>query len=136
MERSSNKHGRLLDEELKHETAGLTHAGRSTRAEEWRDPEPSGEDQPEVDARPDGAMIGAVPDGMTPEDVEDRATLASHLGKEVYPARRDELIDKLVELNAPARLVSRVRDLPPDREFQNVQEVAVALGLGVEQHRF
>ena len=39
IERSSGKHGRLLDEEMKKEIEGELRAGRLTRAEEWRDTE-------------------------------------------------------------------------------------------------
>lgn len=40
IERSSDKHGRVLDEEMKKEVEGMLRAGRPTRAEPWRDPEP------------------------------------------------------------------------------------------------
>src|SRR5690349_18866170 len=111
MERS-DKHGPRQDEALQNETRGLIQAGRSTRAEEWRDPEPAGEDQPEADFAPNSTLTGGVPEGLTPEGVEERSQLAAHLGKEIYPAYRDEIIDRLVENNAPDRLVSAVRDLP------------------------
>ena len=45
----TDKHGRLLDEELQHETRGLVQGNRSSRAEEWRDPQPAGEYQPTGD---------------------------------------------------------------------------------------
>ena len=40
IERSSDKHGPLRDDALKKEVAGMMRAGRPTRVEEWRDPEP------------------------------------------------------------------------------------------------
>jgi len=135
MERS-DKHGPRQDEELKHETRGLVQGGRSTRAEEWRDPEPSGEDQPDADLAPNGTLAGGVPEGITAEGLEQRSELAAHLGKEVYPAYRDELIDRLVENNAPDRIVASLRGLPADTKYENVGEVASALGLGHESHRF
>jgi len=42
--RSSDKHGPVLDDEMKMEVEGELRAGRSTRAEPWRDPEPIEED--------------------------------------------------------------------------------------------
>lgn len=46
--RSSDKHGPALDDEMKAETEGELRAGRSTRAEPWRDPEPlEDEDAPD-----------------------------------------------------------------------------------------
>ena len=40
----STKHSPREDDELKHELEGMMRAGRSTHAEEWKDPEPSGEE--------------------------------------------------------------------------------------------
>ncbi len=40
IQRSSAKHGPHLDDEMKKETKAMVRAGRPTRAEEWRDPEP------------------------------------------------------------------------------------------------
>lgn len=40
IERSSDKHGRALDEQMKKEVEGMLHAGRPTRSEVWHDPEP------------------------------------------------------------------------------------------------
>jgi hypothetical protein len=40
IERSSDKHGRALDEQMKKEVEGMLHAGRPTRSEAWHDPEP------------------------------------------------------------------------------------------------
>ena len=118
------------------ETRGLVQGGRSGRTEEWRDPEPSGEDQPEADFAPGTTLTGGVPDGLTPEGVEERSELAAHLGRGVYPAYRDEILDRLVENNAPTRLVTLVRDLPADEKYENAGALASALGLGHESHRF
>jgi hypothetical protein len=107
MERGSDKHGARMDDALANEVDGTIQAGRSSRGEAWRDPEPSGEDQPEVDLRPDGALHGGVPVGMTEDDVELRSELAQALGKEIYP----------------------------EEWFVNVQDVWSRLGGGVEQHR-
>lgn len=48
MERGSSKHGPREDEELKHELDGTLRGNRSSRAEEWRDPEPPADDDPDV----------------------------------------------------------------------------------------
>ena len=55
------------DDELKHETRGLEQGGHSTHAEEWREPEPAGEDQPTGDEHvvPEWLEQGTPP-GMTP----------------------------------------------------------------------
>ncbi len=48
MHRESDKHGPLQDDELKNELEGTLRGNRPSRAEEWRDPEPPADDDPEV----------------------------------------------------------------------------------------
>ena len=136
MERGSDKHSPLRDDELKHETEGLTRAGHSTHAEEWKDPEPSGEDQPDADFDPEGTLHGGTPPGMTADDVEGRAEIASYIGKDAYPMVREQIIDLVMDRQAPTRVVDLVRRLPSGREFHNVNEVWAAVGGAVEQDRF
>jgi Protein of unknown function (DUF2795) len=134
-QRGSDKHGPRRDEALAGEVEGLVRAGRTTRAEEWRDPEPPGEDQPDVDLAPDGTLVGGTPAGMTPADVEGRSELAAYLGKEVYPADRETLLATALRDGAPSSVLARLQNLPAGREFHNVQEVWTALGGGTEEHR-
>ena len=136
MERGSDKHGFRLDDALASETEGLQRAGRATHVEVWRDPEPSGEDQPEADLVPGGMLAGGVPSGMRPQDVEGRSELASYLGKEVFPANRTLLQEQAERRHAPDRILEQLRRLPDGREFANVAEVWAALGGGNEQRRF
>ena len=49
MDRGSDKVSPREDEQRKHEVEGLIRSGRTTHAEEWKDPEPIGEDQPDAD---------------------------------------------------------------------------------------
>src|SRR3982750_3874225 len=114
MERGSDKHGPRVDEEMARETEGLVRSGHSTRGEEWKDPEPSGEDQPDADLAPNTTLTGGTPPGMTTDDVEGRAELATYIGKEVYPAVRAQLIDLVMERQAPDRIVDLVKNLPSD----------------------
>jgi hypothetical protein len=132
----SDKHGVVQDDYLKHETQGLERSGRSTHVEEWADPEPSGEDQPMASLDPNGGLTGGVPSGMTPREVEERSLLARHLGKSIYPATRADIVAKLREEHAPSRFVDRVEQLPDGKQFENVQEIAMALGMHVETQRF
>ncbi|MGY1844061.1 DUF2795 domain-containing protein [Modestobacter sp. SYSU DS0875] len=78
----------------------------------------------------------ATSPGTDPADVERRAQIAEALGKEVWPADRDALVAKAQENNAPDGVLSALHRLPAHGEFTNVQEVAEALGMGTEQHRF
>ena len=78
----------------------------------------------------------ATAPGTSTGDVEHRAALAEVLGKEVWPADRDALVAKAQEGNAPDRVLSDLRRLPSGQQFDNVQDVARALGIGTEQQRF
>lgn len=136
MERGSDKHSPMLDDKMKAETAGLVAAGRSTRAQEWHDPEPSGEDEPDVDRAPDSTLTGGTPDGMTAADVERRSRLATVLDRSVFPAVRAQLVEDAEANHAPEAILDELRRLPDGREFANVNEVWTTLGGGTEQHRF
>ena len=131
----TDKHGPLLDEELQHETRGLVQGGRSSRAEEWRDPEPAGEDQPTGDRIYPEDRRGN-PEGMTQTDVDERSDIARNLGTSAFPGTRDELVAIAADNEATDHVLSLLRSLPADQTFENVQDVATALGLHVETHRF
>lgn len=135
MERGSDRHGRLLDEAMKGEVEGLTRSGHTTRADESLDPEPAGEDQPDVDLSPDGTLAGGTPDGMTEQDVTARSELAAVLGR-CYPCDRAVLLEKAAENNAPDSVLAELRRLPEGQEFTNLNDVWTALGHPSEDHRF
>jgi hypothetical protein len=78
----------------------------------------------------------ATPAGTDQGVIERRAALAEVLGKEVWPADRDTLVAKAEEATAPDAVLAQLRRLPEGRQFENVQDVAQALGLGTEQQRF
>jgi hypothetical protein len=78
----------------------------------------------------------ATSPGTSEAGVERRAAIAEALGKEVWPADRDTLLAKAQDGNVPDRVLAELRGLPGDRKFENVQEVARALGIGTEQERF
>jgi len=48
MDRGNAKHGPREDDELKHELRGTLDGNRSSRIDEWRDPEPPADDDPDV----------------------------------------------------------------------------------------
>lgn len=62
-------------------------------------------------------------------DVEARSEIARALGKEVWPADRERLIEVAAENDATDRVLARLQSLPEGVSFTNVQEVAVELGL-------
>ena len=78
----------------------------------------------------------ATSPGTDQGDIERRAALAEALGKEVWPADRDALVAKAQESSASDAVLGQLRRLPEGQQFENVQDVARALGLGTEQQRF
>jgi|SRR4051794_24538067 hypothetical protein len=136
IQRGSAKHGPRLDDEQKHETEGLVRGTGTTRAQEWNETEPS--QRPEDDMiprrRPPGHEPGSTI-GITPADVERRSNLAKWLSDARYPADAHDLLTHAEAKNAPDAVLQAVRDLP-DLKYQNVGQVAEALGLGVERHRW
>lgn len=48
IERSSDKHGPKQDDELEHEMDAMLKGDGPARKEEWRDPEPPADDDPDV----------------------------------------------------------------------------------------
>jgi hypothetical protein len=136
VERGSDKVSPRADEELKHQTQGLIRSGHTTHAEEWKDPEPIGEYQPDADLAPDGTLHGGIPAGMSADDVEGRAELATFLGKDAYPMVREQIINLAIDRSAPDRVIDLVRQLPAGREFHNINEVWTTLGGNVESERF
>jgi hypothetical protein len=137
MERGSAKHGPRLDEQQKHETEGIVRGGGPTHAEEWKEPEPTeapGEEGLAPPARPPGHEPGTAA-GISPADVERRSNLAKWLSDARFPADHASLIAHAERAHAPEPVLDAVRSLP-DMQYANVSEVAQALGLGVEQHRW
>ena len=135
MERGSDKHSARMDDALEAEVSGLIRSGHDNRAD-WNSPEPSGEDQPDVDRVPDGTLSGGVPDGMTEDDVEARSELATYLGR-LWPATREELIRVATDNEAPDAVIDSLHSLPMGQQFANLQEVWSQVSGGhVEGHRF
>lgn len=138
MERGSSKHSPRVDEEMEHEVQGMLKAERPTRAEEWKESEPAGEDQP------DPGQFGvpeyrqpAPPPGMTNTEVDLRSDLAAHLNpRSTFPAEVSDLLGVLQETNAPDRLHQLVRQLPTGTVYDTLGDVVAALGLHTEDHRF
>ena len=135
MERGSDTHSARMDDALKHDVEGLIRTGHDSR-EDWNSPEPSGEDQPDVDMVPNGTLAGGVPDGMTEQDVETRSELATYLGRSPWPAVGQRLVEVAEGNEAPDRVIDLLRRLPAGREYANVQEAWSALQGGTEEHRF
>ncbi len=134
MERGSDKHSARMDDAMSVEVDGLIRAGHDNRSD-WNSPEPSGEDQPDVDRVPDGTRSGGVPEGMTEQDVEQRSEIASYLGR-VWPATTEQLVFVARENDAPDAVLAALEGLPSGRLFASMQEVWDTVSGGhVETHR-
>lgn len=124
MERGNSKHGPAQDQEMARETQGLVHGGaHRAHAQEWREPEPAADALPPVRRR-DGA------NRWPPErDYELRNELARVLARDWFPARRNAVLARLRDSDAPQDLTERVAALPKDGRFDSPRDVLVALGI-------
>jgi hypothetical protein len=136
MERGSDKHGPRVDDELEREVQSTLRGTGDSRAEDWRDPEPSGEDQPETSLVPEGDDGSGAPQGMTSEEVEQRSRLGTYINRSVLPGDRAALRRSAEENEAPDDVLAEIDRLPSDREFRTVSEVWSALGHTNETQRW
>jgi hypothetical protein len=120
MERGSSKHGPRLDEALDQEVRGMVTGIAGGRAQEWKDPEPAGEDQPEVTVEPD------VPDGAR-GDAEQLSRLGRYIGRSALPGGRTALRHSAEVLEAPDDVLDALDRLPEGETYATVVEVWDAL---------
>jgi Protein of unknown function (DUF2795) len=128
----STKHSAREDDELKHEIEGMIRGGRSTHAEEWKDPEPTAEGEPDVDSSPADTLTGGVPVGMTPDAVVARAELARWLDRADFPSRGADLVEAARDHRAPDAVADELSRLPEDEVFERIGDVVRALGYPTE----
>ena len=131
-EQTGGTHGPREDDALKREVRSELQAHRATRAEEWLEPEPPAEDEPEATWAPEGRP-GGTPPGESWETIELRSDLARHLDRTAFPATRARLLEILAEHQAEQRLLDLVSPLPEDATFANLGELLHALGIPVEE---
>ncbi|GGU85473.1 hypothetical protein GCM10010260_17770 [Streptomyces filipinensis] len=121
MQRGSDRLSVHRDDEMKHELKGMLRSGHPTRVEEWHDPEPAADDDPEVWSGP----VGGLGSPASLERV--RAELARILSRSCFPATAHDLARMLRRRNAPAALADTVAALPHSARYDNVQQLAEAL---------
>jgi Protein of unknown function (DUF2795) len=134
MEHGGGTVGPRQDDALKRETRSEIQGGHATRTEEWREPEPPGEDQPDATWAPEGER-GGVPPGETPEGIQVRSDLARHLDRATFPTQRAGLVAHLSEHNGPQWLIDEASRLPADTTFTGLADVLAALGLPARETR-
>jgi hypothetical protein len=135
MDRGSNKHSPRVDDQLEHEVRGIVQGGVDSHTDESRDPEPSGEDQPQDTWEGSGERTGGAPPGMTYQEVEARSDLGRFIPMHSLPGKRAELIAGARDLNAPDSVLGQLGQLPEDTTYQTVSEIWAALGHHNEAHR-
>ena len=137
MERGSDKHSARMDEAMKGEVQGLIQGKTQgdPHAAEWKQAEPAGEDQPDVDRAPGTTLVGWTPDGMTDDDVARRSDVARFLRPMRFPLDREGILADAQELNAPVDVLDELRQLPAGQLFVNINDMWAALGHGVESGR-
>lgn len=125
MSHAGSAHGPRKDDALKRETRGEVQANRATRTEEWREPEPPGEDQPDATWAP----------ADTPDPVQLRSDLARYFGRTTFPADRQRLLTVLSRNEAPGPLLDVAAALPAQVTFRALADVLRALGLSIGEGR-
>jgi uncharacterized protein DUF2795 len=128
MDRGGSKHNPRVDDEMKKETEAITRGSPvEPRAEEAREMEAAGEDQPQPDAVID---ITTDPAGTSPShgEIEHRSDIARFLRPSVFPGTGEELAANADANNAPAAIVAELKRLPRSQRYENVQQVWEALG--------
>ncbi|WP_055493803.1 DUF2795 domain-containing protein [Streptomyces sp. TP-A0356] len=121
MQRGSDRLNVHRDDEMKHELQSLLRSGHPTRSDEWHDPEPTADDDPEV-------WRGAVVPGDPRMALESaRLELARYLVRGNFPASPGELVRVLRAKNAPDPLIEAVERLPRSTRYANAEELAEAL---------
>jgi len=121
MQRGSDRLSVHRDDEMKHELQGLLRSGHPTRTEEWHDPEPTADDDPEVAGGP------ITPGRPTASLAAVRTVLARYLSRHAFPAGPRELARTLRRAYAPDALLEPVQHLPDTARYATVQELAEAL---------
>ena len=113
-----NEHSRRIDDEMAREVRDITQGQPGDgRSEEWRDMEPSGDDQPDVSLIPE----------IDPESAEDRAEIAEYLRRSIFPAKPQGLLKEAMRNEAPDRVLDEIRQLDPNASFKSVAEIWSAL---------
>jgi hypothetical protein len=132
----SRLHGPRVDDELKRQAEGHTRgAPPGSRAEEWREPEPPAEGEPEVSATPeaDTQARSDLPQNMSPYEIEERSRFGQYLPRSLFPADRRELLRAAQEAGAPDDIIDDLRQLPSGETFENPARAWAALDHKLDQ---
>src|ERR1044072_8775163 len=112
MELGNAKHSPRVDDELAHEVDGIVKGTAGGRAEEFREAEPAGDDQPEASMVPEGDDGSGAPQGMTAEEVELRSRFGRYINRSALPGDRERLHRDAEQNEAPDDVLAEIDRLP------------------------
>lgn len=114
MDRANSKHSPRVDDEMSRETLGYTQgtAGAGARAEEWHEPEPPAEGEPEP---------ALIPEIETDDEALSR--IGRYIPLSALPGDRDLLVAGAQRLNAPDDILDILARLEPGRTYATVAEI-------------
>lgn len=124
---------------MSQEVLGTVQGTAGSRAEEWREPEPAGEDQPNPTTAPTGEtgdVRTGTPKGMTPRDIAQRSRLGRYISLSVLPGDREALLRSAQANGAPTDIIDQLGRLPAGTAYRTVSEVWAALGHMNEPQRW
>jgi hypothetical protein len=123
IDRGSSKHSPRLDDKMAREVKG------DGRVEEWRDPEPPGDDQPDGQWTPQGHYGSDTGDDRDPDRRDERARIGAYVPRDVFPAGREALLERARADNAPDEVIDVLGGLPEDVTYADAAELWKTLGL-------
>ena len=132
----SSKHPPRVDEDLQRRSQGhLDGAPPGGRAQEWREPEPPAEGEPEVSATPhaDSLSRSDVELELSPEELQARSRFGRYFARTSFPARRDQLLHDARQAQAPDDILEALSRLPAHQIFENATRAWAALGHPIGQ---
>jgi hypothetical protein len=121
-----------MAQEVRAHTQG---AGAGARAQEWREPEPAADDQPEATLAPREPWTGAGTPDIDPHDHELRSRIGRYLDRSVFPGDAGALIANARSNKATDEVLALLDRLPSGFEFETVAHVWAVLGGENERRR-
>lgn len=129
-DRVSSKHGPRLDEQMAHEVQAQVQGNPSgARGEQWHQPEPAADGEPDPSGIPHGHYGTPTGDDRDPDLRDERATIGSYLPRGVFPADREALLKAARENRAPDDVLEQLNRLPTGQDFPDAQKLWEALDM-------
>jgi hypothetical protein len=128
-ERGSSKHGPRLDEEMAREVEGEITGRPGGRAEEWREPEPAADGEPDAEWAPPGHIAEPTGDDRDPDYRDHRARIGTYISLTEFPATGARILSEARNHNAPQDVLEVLGRLNMAHRYANSQELWKSLHL-------